>query len=185
MSHLSALALVLENTQDSRDLVTGALAPSAFRRAVDAWIGGGEPHRMPSSSLLLLRIDWPRADGVVARPGRRESAEVLRMVAGLIAPVSRSTDVVGRVDADTLGVLLPSTPTLQAEQVSRRLRAVVSARSAGAGRAVTVSVGMASALLQEPWLRATQALAQAQSGGHSDRTVIAGLEDITDLALAA
>lgn len=186
MSHHAALSLVLEQSAEARDVATGALAPAAFRRAVDAWITGGLPTRMPSSSLLLLRIDWPTTGaGQVVRPGRQESGQVLGMVAGLIAPAMRNSDVLGRLDTDTLGVLLPHTPTLQAEQVSRRLRAIVSERSRGAGRPVTVSVGMSSALLHEPWLRATQALAEAQRGGRCDRTVISGVEPIQDYAIAA
>lgn len=185
MSHRSALSIVLEQTSEARDSATGALAPAAFRQAVDAWINGGEPSRMPSSSLLLMRVDWPRESGRIVRPGRRESAAILNTVAGLIAPVMRKTDVFGRVDTDTIGILLPHTPTLQAEQVSRRLRAVVSERSRSAGRAITVGVGMSSALLHEPWLRATQALAEAQRGGRTDCTVISGVTPLQDLALAA
>lgn len=165
MSQRSSLSVVLSEVDIARDPATGALAPSAFRRAVEAWT----VDTRRSSCLLLLRIDHPTDAPPMSRGDR---IEALRTVTENVAQCLRNTDVLGRVDGETIGVLLPSTAEHLAEQVSRRLRAVVSTRASVAGRGVTVSVGAASARGGEAWSNAAQALCEAQTLG-GDHTVVA------------
>jgi GGDEF domain-containing protein len=161
-----ALAVVLKEAEGTQDVLTGTLPPSAFRRAVSAWMNVGDTSHMPSSTLLLIRIDRTE------RVSRSEAAHDLRVIAQLAHPVVRSTDVVGRVDADTIGILLPSTAPLQAEVTARRLRASIATRSADNGTAFTISVGLCSALATDPWRGASEALTLAQLEG-GDVTVVA------------
>lgn len=166
MSHLSSLSVVLGEADGHADLYTGALAPSAFRKVVRAWIDEGTVKQLPSSSLLLLEIDW------FTRPKRSEMAHALRIVADVIRPSLRASDILGRVDDHTLGILLPTTPTLHAQKVGRRMVAAVSTRTPVTGHPLTVSVGLSSALVNRPWENAAQALADARNAG-GDRMVVA------------
>lgn len=177
MSQRSSLSVVLSEVDIARDPSTGALAPAAFRRAVDAWTGAAKR----SSCLLLLRIDRP-ADAPPMSRGDR--IEALRTVTEVVAPCVRNSDVLGRVDGETIGVLLPSTAEHLAEQVSRRLRAMVSTRASVAGHGLTVSVGASSARGIEAWRNAAQALCEAQALG-GDHTIVAGSAPADALRQAA
>lgn len=172
MSQPRSLFSVLREAINSRDPITGTLHPSAFERAVHAWLGGGAAARRPSSSLVLIRIDWTTRGGRTARPGRRQAESVLKAVADITGSCLRATDVLGRVDFDTLGVLLPSTPAQQAEHVCRRVRAATSERTPKTGFPVTVSIGLATGLITDPWASAEEALDDAQLDG-GNRIVIA------------
>ena len=165
MSHLSSLSVVLGDA-DHADLYTGALAPSAFRKVVRTWIDEGTVKQLPSSSLLLLEIDW------FTRPKRSEMAHALRIVTDVVRPSLRQSDILGRVDDHTLGILLPTTPSLHAQRVGRRIVAAVSTRTPITGHALTVSIGLSSALVNRPWENAAQALADARDAG-GDRMVVA------------
>lgn len=171
MSHHDSLANVLSTDAARRDVVTGALAPAAFRRAVDAWIGDDISH-LPSSALLVASIDWEASEALPSRPARAESNQGLRLIAELITGEVRASDLVGRVDDDTLGVLMPSTPAQQSAPVCRRIRAVVSERSPRLGMPITISIGVASPRDAQPWVTARHALEQARAAG-GDATVIA------------
>jgi diguanylate cyclase (GGDEF)-like protein len=166
MNQPSALSLVLEHADQHRDVFTGALAPSTFREAVAAWTTDAAVRQLPSSSLLLVRVDSTE------RPGRTEAAEALRSVTELIGRGLRSNDVVGRIDHETVGVLLPTTNTHQAEIVARRMVAAVAGRTVTQQRPLTVSIGIASALAENPWAQAGAALADAQERG-GDHAVLA------------
>ena len=166
MSHLSSLSLVLDGAAENRDVYTGDLAPSAFRKAVATWVDEGRTRQLPSSSLMLVEIDW------FTRPKRSEMGTALRIVADLIRPRLRDSDVIGRIDDHTIGILLPTTPSLHAQRVGRRVVAAVSSRTPITGHPVTVSVGISSALVDRPWENAAQALSEARNAG-GDRVVAA------------
>lgn len=172
MSQPRSLFAVLREAMNSRDPITGTLHPSAFDRAVRDWIGGGAAARRPSSSLVLVGVDWTTRAGRTARPGKRAAEGALRSVADISGTCLRATDILGRIDDDTLGVLLPSTPAQQAEHVCRRIRAATSERTPASGFPVTVSIGLATGLLTDPWAAAEGALADAQLEG-GNRIVIA------------
>lgn len=166
MSHLSSLSLVLGDVDDHADLYTGALAPSAFRKVVRAWVDEGRVKQLPSSSLLLLEIDW------FTRPKRSEMATALRIVTDIVRPSLRQSDIIGRIDDHTIGILLPTTPPLHAQRVGRRIVAAVSTRTPATGHPLTVSVGLSSALVARPWENAAQAMADARNAG-GDRMSVA------------
>ncbi|MBJ7471367.1 MAG: diguanylate cyclase [Solirubrobacteraceae bacterium] len=173
MSEPRSMFAVLREAINSRDPVTGTLHQSAFARAVQNWIGGGAAARRPSSSLVLVQIDWTTRAGRTGRPGRRQADAALRQVAEITGSCLRTTDVLGRTaHPDTLGVLLPSTPAQQAEHVSRRIRAAVGERTLKHGIPVTVSIGLATGLVTDPWASAAEALADAQLDG-GNRIVVA------------
>ncbi len=184
MSHLSALSVVLSEASDeTHDLYTGALAPTTFRRAVDAWAHGGTPGQTRSSPLLLMTLDWP-ATTEDAPPTRRERADLMRAASACISTSLRASDVFGRADATTLGLLLRSTSTHTAEQIARRVRAAVSTRLRFRGQPVTLSIGLTQAISEDPWHDAKAALHTAQDQG-GDVTIIGDSHHHEDLRLAA
>jgi GGDEF domain-containing protein len=168
MSQQRSMFGVLREAIRSRDPVTGTLCPSAFERAVFGWIGDGAGARRPSSSILLLALDHDARGATAGRPARRHSATMLRAAADTLAPLLRTTDIIGRIDDETLGVLLPSTPAEQAQAVAYRIRDGIAQLRTARGTAVTASIGVATGLLADPWTAVHEALADAQlSGGDS------------------
>lgn len=171
-----SLFATIREVMQSRDSATGTLSRPAFERIVDAWIGGGASARRPASSLLLIQIDWATRGGRSGPPKKTQLETVMKNAGGILANSIRMTDVLGRVDDDMFGVLLPSTPAQQAEFVSRRLRAGIAERSRHSNFPVTISVGLATALTDGTWDRAMAALAEAKAAG-GNRTVVSNVED--------
>ena len=144
----------------------GLLRRAAFERAVDAWVGGGDARR-PATSLLMIQVG-ERGAGLAERPDRQLLLHLAKSVTGLL----RATDIVGHVDEDPLGGLLPSTPLdsghRAAERILDRFRSSAYAQS----RELVATIGVASANTDEPWLAALQALREARLGG-GDQIVVA------------
>lgn len=163
---------VLREAIRSRDPVTGTLHPSAFERAVFAWIGDGAGARRPSSSILLIALDWDERGPTAGRPAKRQAVTMLRAAADAVAPCIRTVDILGRVDDETLGLLLPSTPPEQAKLVAERIRKAIGELHTSRGQRVTASIGVATGLLADPWDAVHEALEDAQLAG-GDRTVVA------------
>ncbi|MEH3055266.1 MAG: diguanylate cyclase [Patulibacter minatonensis] len=159
MGKVSHLIAATREVLDTRDLSTGLLKKAAFERAVDAWVGGGDARR-PATSLLMIQVGEKGA-GLAERPDRQLLLHLAKTVTGLL----RATDIVGHVDEDTLGVLLPSTPldsgTRAAERILDRFRASNYAQS----RNLAATIGVASANTDEPWLASLQALREARLAG--------------------
>lgn len=174
MSRNRSLFAALRDALRTHDRQTGTLRQAAFENAVDAWLGGGAGTRRPSSSLMLVRIDWTTRGGRTEAPRPHECAAVFKTVAEIADGCLRTTDVLGRVGVDTLGILLPSTPAQQAEYVSKRIRAAVCQRTLKSGTPVTVSIGLATGLSPDPWRDAADAVTAAQHDG-GDRTVVTAL----------
>lgn len=172
MSHQRSMFAVLREAIRSRDPATGTLCASAFERAVFAWIGDGAGARRPSSTLMLVSLDWDERGRTAHRPARRASTTMLRAAAEAVGTCIRTTDILGRVDDDTLGLLLPSTPAQEAQFVADRIRAAIAGLPTARGERVTVSIGIATGLLADPWGAAVDALADARLDG-GDAVVVA------------
>ncbi|MFT4034218.1 MAG: GGDEF domain-containing protein [Patulibacter sp.] len=165
MAEQRSMFAVLREAIRSRDPVTGTLCPSAFERAVYGWIGDGAGARRPSSSIVLVGLDHDARGASAGRPAERAGGTMLRATAEALLPLLRTTDIVGRVDPETLGVLLPATPSEQAAEVAERMRAAVAQLRTKRNAAVTASIGVASGLLADPWAAAHDAIADARLAG--------------------
>jgi Diguanylate cyclase, GGDEF domain len=166
MGKVSHLIAATREVLDTRDLSTGLLKRAAFERSVDDWIGGGDARR-PATSLLMIQVGV-KGTPLAERPDRQLLLHLAKSVTGLL----RATDIVGHVDDDTLGVLLPSTPvdhgTRAAERILDRFRGSRYAQSHN----LAATIGVASANTDEPWLAALQALREARLAG-GDQIIVA------------
>ena len=113
-----------------------------------------------------------------------DTIKLLQHLAKTVTGLLRATDIVGRVDDDTLGVLLPSTPVEHgaraAERIIERFRSTTYAQN----HELAATIGVASANTDEPWLAALQALREARLSG-GDQIVVAperpvAIEDLDD-----
>ncbi len=166
MGKLSHLVAATREVLATRDLSTGLLKRGAFERAVEDWVGGGDARR-PATSILMVQVGIKGAP-LADRPDRQMVTHLAKSLSALL----RATDIVGHVDADTLGILLPSTPvaqgTLAADRIVERFRDTSYAKKHGA----VVTIGVASANTDEPELAALQALREARLAG-GDQIVVA------------
>ncbi|MEP7382936.1 MAG: GGDEF domain-containing protein [Gemmatimonadota bacterium] len=93
-------------------------------------------------SLLLVDIDHFKAFNDTY--GHPRGDEVLRFVARLLARSIRDTDMAARYGGEEFAVVLPNTDAAGAEMMGERLRDAISS-SSWTGRAITISVGVATA----------------------------------------
>jgi hypothetical protein len=166
MGKVSHLIAATREVLDTRDLSTGLLKRGAFERSVDAWVGGGDARR-PATTLLMIQVGVKGAP-LAERPDRQLLLHLAKAVTGLL----RATDIVGHVDEDTLGVLLPSTPVGPGERAAERILDRFRASRYAQSHDLAATIGVASANTDEPWLAALQALREARLAG-GDRIIVA------------
>ncbi|MDQ8043275.1 MAG: diguanylate cyclase [Solirubrobacteraceae bacterium] len=166
MGRISTLIAATREVLATRDLSTGLLKRAAFEKTVEDWVGGGDARR-PATTLLMIQV------GIAGAPlAERPDQALLINLAKDVTTLLRATDIVGRVDEDTLGVLLPSTPVDQGVRAAERILETFrgSTRAQKGNLAATIGVSGAGSL--EPWLAALQALREARLAG-GDRVVLA------------
>lgn len=124
-------------------------------------------------SLVLGDID--RFKGVNDRFGHASGDRALARVAAVLRAGSRVTDVPARVGGEEFALLLPDTDAAGAFVVAERLRAAVSGVTDEAGRALTMSFGIATSPDHgsdpDALMRIADAALYAAKGQGRDRTV--------------
>jgi diguanylate cyclase (GGDEF)-like protein len=109
-----------------------------------------------ASPLSLILVDIDRFHGINARCGYAVGDQLLRAVGQLLVTGTRRADLVARVEADTLAVVLPETDVHAAEAVAEHLRTRITAAGLLANAPdpcrsdVTVSVGVAGYTSEMP-----------------------------------
>lgn len=109
-----------------------------------------------ASPLSLLLLDIDRFHGINARCGYAVGSQILKAVGHLLVTGTRRADLVARVEADTLAVVLPETDVRAAEAVGEHLRTRITAARLLANAPdpcrseVTVSVGVAGYTSEMP-----------------------------------
>jgi GGDEF domain-containing protein len=166
MAKISTLIAAVREVIDTRDLATGLLKRHAFEQSVDDWIGGGDARR-PATTLLMVQV------GEAGKPlAERPDREILEDLARSVQQLLRATDIAGRVDDDTLGILLPSTPVKQGTRAAERILEAFRSSSRAKRGNLVATIGVSGAGNLEPWLAALQALREARLAG-GDRVVVA------------
>lgn len=101
------------------DPVTGVMSRGALRAEFERAFLLARRHRH-EMSCLAVGIDHLQA--IVARHGVAQGDDMLRRCAEIVQDQLRASDVVGRLDGSTFGVLLPFTGKEGAREVAERLR---------------------------------------------------------------
>jgi len=132
-----------------------------------------EVHTQAKLAALLM-IDIDRFKSINDQNGHAAGDETLRAVAKVIRETLRDGDYAGRYGGDEFSVVIQGTDETQAVMLAERIRGRVQALRPGPGpdRAVTVSIGVATADARHPALRdwieaADGALYRAKSAGRN------------------
>ncbi|MEZ4366279.1 MAG: EAL domain-containing protein [Kofleriaceae bacterium] len=169
---LEQLSLRLERAS-FRDPLTGLYNHQALQERLREEVARSQRHATP---LALLACDLDDFKAVNRDVGHQVGDEILRRIAALLAdgeppPRGRSSDIVARISGEEFALILPETHKAGALTKALRLRDAVAQAALPGGRAVTMSIGVATcpddatdpaALLAA----ATAALAGAKRTGH-------------------
>lgn len=125
------------------------------------------------TTLVMLDIDHFKQ--VNDTYGHLAGDTVLRFISNIIRQMIRSTDIAGRFGGEEFGILLPDTPSSNAEILAERLRYAIETRPIRHEEEqllVTISLGIAAAdsayLDYKSWLdQADQALYRAKENGRN------------------
>jgi|TARA_B100000700_G_scaffold129286_1_gene144875 diguanylate cyclase (GGDEF)-like protein/PAS domain S-box-containing protein len=165
----------LQRWEAEHDPLTGLLNRRGFeRRLEEAFI---EWQQRDQQSVLMI-FDLDHFKPINDEGGHALGDEMLRAIAGAIAPLVRKNDYVARQGGDEFAILMPSCTLAQARTVSRRLLETVADLSVSAeGKAyrVTLSLGAAcffvtDTTIDEILARADDASYQAKRKGRN-RTI--------------
>ena len=153
--------------QPGRDAITGLPDARAFATRLDEEMLRARRHGLP---LSILTVDLDHFGALNARYGRESGDAVLAEAAVLLKLTLRDGDVLGRLEGDQFGAILPETDLAAAVRCADRLRRAieehrfprVSAVSASAAVAASPRHGLESAELTE---RLARALTIAKKSG--------------------
>jgi len=108
----------------SYDRLTGCLNGAAFTSVVDRRAAPSQPAGQRQGAFLVVELAGMRT--IAARYGFAWADETLKVAAAAVRASVRTTDIVGRVAADSFGVFLPGASQENALEVGERIRAGVS-----------------------------------------------------------
>ena len=154
------------------DVLTGALNRRGFMGAAGQEFTRSVRYDRP---LCFLAVDIDRFKAINDKHGRVVGDSVLKAFALAIQGVLRTTDTVGRTEAEAFTVLLPETGATQAIELAQRVRQACEAAKLDflpPGQTITVSVGVASvgtgdSSIEHALSRAANALQRAKSAGRN------------------
>ncbi|MGM0571152.1 MAG: diguanylate cyclase [Pseudomonadota bacterium] len=168
---LGFYALVRDLTERrtaERDHLTHVYNRRGFDRLLKSAIATASRYQRPLS-LLFLDIDHFKP--VNDQCGHTVGDKLLRQVANLLRQLARESDVVCRWGGEEFAVLVPETALDEAVDLAERLRATIARDVASPLGPITVSIGVAQHLSQEPEdlliQRADQALYWAKEKGRN------------------
>ena len=122
------------------DGLTGLRNHRAFKERLDEEVARSGRNGQPLSLIILDVDEFKSYNDAFGHP---EGDEALRRVAGVLAAVARTTDLVARYGGEEFAVLLPEADVQAAVQVAERLRAAIEA-APWPKRAITASFGVAA-----------------------------------------
>lgn len=140
-----AIAHYEHSIMASKDGLTSVLNRSAFMTRVDAHLRKMRTEERAAGALLV--VDADNFKSINDSYGHDCGDEALRILAGSIARVLRSTDLVGRIGGEEFGIFLPGSTPTHAALVAERIRKSVNEADFvpdGRRRPLAVSVGGAA-----------------------------------------
>lgn len=128
--------------------------------------------RRYSRPLSVMLIDLDNFKGVNDTLGHAAGDEVLKHLSGIISHNLRGNDIFGRLGGDEFAVITPELDCEEALSLAERLRAAVEGPTTERGLEVTISVGVASFLPNDPSIddilkRADKALYHSKDQGRN------------------
>lgn len=129
------------SAQAIEDPLTGLPNRRAFDHELPRLVALAVRTREP---LSLLTLDVDQFKVVNDTRGHAAGDAALRLVAEALGADNRGADLVARIGGDEFAIILPGCPLPDATLIAAHLQEQVSAHTARAGEAVTVSIGVAS-----------------------------------------
>lgn len=127
--------------RDVADPATGLVSRIGFRDHLDREYARARRYVRP---LALLRVRIDALAAVARRRGPEAAERAMARVAEIVRRGVREADVAARVGESDIAVLAPETGADAAAAFAERLRAEVAEQGQGAGKAITVSIGVAA-----------------------------------------
>jgi diguanylate cyclase len=127
----------------STDSLTGVLNRGAFTALVDGYLAELRRTERRNDGALLV-VDADNFKAINDSFGHDIGDEALRIIAGSIRSILRSTDLIGRIGGEEFGIFLPGSPPSLSAAVAERVRLSVSTaefRPNGEQQQLSVSVG--------------------------------------------
>jgi diguanylate cyclase (GGDEF)-like protein/PAS domain S-box-containing protein len=124
----------------STDELTGVVNRRRLFELAKADLDRAERYGRPFSVAM---IDVDHFKKLNDEHGHAAGDSALRALVGIVAPVLRKVDVLGRYGGEEFLLLLAETDAEGASEVAERVRAAIEAESGSHGHAITVSVGVA------------------------------------------
>lgn len=152
LEHLAAItALCLDNALSHERLkldgLTDPLTQVANRRFFERRLADEVRRwRREQTPLTCMLVDVDHFKRINDRYGHQRGDAVLRAIAALLGRDLRASDVLARYGGEEFVLLLPNTDVEQAQRIAERIRSRIAQAGlgdAGAGAAVTVSIGVA------------------------------------------
>lgn len=155
-------------SRSSSDRLTGVLNRARIEEAGRQEIRRLQRYAHPVS-MLFLDIDHFKQ--VNDNHGHLTGDNVLREFCAVVEEVMRSTDLLGRWGGEEFLLLCPNTSLGAARVLAERIRASVAAHAFAGVPGITVSIGVAECVEQEPWdpwlARCDAALYRAKADGRN------------------
>lgn len=130
-----------------------------------------EQGKASGKPLSLMMIDIDRFKPINDRHGHAVGDKVLRSVGSRLVAGIRSGDALARYGGDELALVMPNTMIAAASLVAERLRHLIAEGTTEVAFGVTISIGVAELLSDEPaavlLARADKALYMAKFGGRN------------------
>jgi diguanylate cyclase (GGDEF)-like protein len=157
----------------THDGLTTLLNRSAFTQIVAERLDEIDRAEGGRGALLLIDADFFKL--INDHWGHAAGDEALRRIASLLAGVTRTGDVLGRLGGEEFGLFLPGAGLLSAEATAERLRAVVAAAEMATpnGEPITLTVSVGGAFFRNSisyetlFQRADRQLYRAKANGRN------------------
>jgi diguanylate cyclase (GGDEF)-like protein len=172
----------------SLDSLTAVLNRRAFTTLVDAYL---KELRTREVRGALLVVDADHFKSINDRFGHESGDEALRLIAGAIRGMLRSTDLVGRIGGEEFAIFLPGASAEQANAAAERIRRSIAEsdfQPLGARATLSVSVGGAAFDGRLPFtelFRAADRQLYAAKNAGRNRVAVAPVQISGTLPLAA
>jgi len=160
----------------THDTLTGLRNRGAFLSAAERLLRG----RGEEEPVCLLMIDVDHFKAINDTHGHAAGDEALKAIAACLVRHIRDTDLAGRLGGEEFAIVMPQVNGMTGETIAERIRRAVQAMPVSMGQqaplSLSISIGVADAIGQEPLREllsaADSALYAAKHGGRNRVVVV-------------